>query len=75
MPGQGRHAPAYPGRPSALAGPAATSTWLRPAALASVDAFHAYPADARRHFIRRTKEEMVRFDGSCIYPWRLSDTL
>lgn len=49
---------------------------LEPEALASVDAFNAYPADARRrHFIRRTKEEMVRFDGSRIYPRRLSDTL
>ncbi len=49
---------------------------LEPEALATVDAFHAYPADARcRHFIRRTKEEMVRFDGSRIYPRRLSDTL
>ena len=39
------------------------------------DAFKAYPADARRqHFIRRTKEEMVRFDGSRIYPTRISDT-
>jgi SNF2 family DNA or RNA helicase len=49
---------------------------LEPDALATVDAFHAYPADARqRHFIRRTKEEMVRFDGTRIYPRRLSDTL
>jgi HAMP domain-containing protein len=32
--------------------------------------------DARkRHFIRRTKEEIVRFDGSPIYPTRVSDTL
>jgi hypothetical protein len=28
-----------------------------------------------RHFIRRTKEEMVRFDGTPIYPVRNSDTL
>ncbi len=49
---------------------------LEPDALATVDAFHACPADARRrHFIRRTKEEMVRFDGSRIYPRRFSDTL
>ncbi len=49
---------------------------LEPEALPTLDAFHAYPADARcRHFIRRTKEEMVRFDGTRIYPRRLSDTL
>ncbi len=28
-----------------------------------------------RHFIRRTKEEMVNFDGSPLYPQRISDTL
>jgi superfamily II DNA or RNA helicase len=40
---------------------------LEPEVLSTVDAFHDYPADARwRHFIRRTKEEMVRFDGSAI---------
>ena len=49
---------------------------LEPEVLATVDAFHDYPVDARqRHFIRRTKEAMVRFDGSPIYPTRLSDTL
>lgn len=49
---------------------------LEPEALATVDAFNAYPSDAReRHFIRRTKEEMVRFDGMPIYPTRVSDTL
>lgn len=49
---------------------------LEPEALATVDAFHAYPADARqRHFLRRTKEEMVYFDGRRIYPRRISDTL
>jgi hypothetical protein len=47
---------------------------LEPEALATVDAFHAYPADARRrHFIRRTKEEMVYFSGKRIYPKRVSD--
>ena len=41
-----------------------------------MDAFNAYPADARRrHFVRRTKEEMVSFDGKRIYPSRVSDTL
>jgi len=49
---------------------------LAPEVLATFDAFNAYPMDARRrHFIRRTKEEMVRFDGSSIYPTRISDTL
>jgi transcriptional regulator with XRE-family HTH domain len=49
---------------------------LEPEVLSTVDAFHDYPVDARqRHFIRRTKEAMVRFDGSPIYPTRLSDTL
>lgn len=49
---------------------------LEPEVLSTFDAFNAYPPDARRrHFIRRTKEEMVRFDGSPIYPTRISDTL
>jgi SNF2 family DNA or RNA helicase len=49
---------------------------LEPEVLSTFDAFNAYPADARtRHFLRRTKEEMVRFDGSPIYPTRFSDTL
>src|SRR5207244_13463044 len=53
------------------------SLWrlLEPEVLATQDAFNAYPAGARRrHFIRRTKEEMVRFDGTPIYPTRISDT-
>ena len=49
---------------------------LEPEALATFDAFSVYPPEARaRHFIRRTKEEMVRFDGTLIYPLRISDTL
>ncbi len=49
---------------------------LEPDVLATVDAFNAYPSDARRrHFIRRTKEEMVSFEGKRIYPGRVSDTL
>lgn len=49
---------------------------LEPEVLSTPDAFNAYPLAARRrHFIRRTKEEMVRFDGSPIYPMRISDTL
>lgn len=48
---------------------------LEPEALATFDAFNAYPPAARRHhFIRRVKEEMVRLDGSAIYPMRVSDT-
>ena len=49
---------------------------LEPDVLSTVDAFNAYPSDARRHhFIRRTKEEMVDFQGKRLYPDRLSDTL
>ena len=49
---------------------------LEPDALATIDAFNAYPLDARRrHFIRRTKEELVYFDGRPIYPPRYSNTL
>src|SRR5712692_3815043 len=49
---------------------------LEPDALATIDAFNAYPMDARRrHFLRRTKEELVYFDGRPIYPPRISDTL
>src|SRR6266852_587284 len=49
---------------------------LEPDALATIDAFNAYPMDARRrHFLRRTKEELVYFDGHPIYPPRISNTL
>jgi len=49
---------------------------LEPDVLSTVDAFNAYPPDARRrHFIRRTKEEMVDFRGKRLYPDRVSDTL
>jgi hypothetical protein len=49
---------------------------LEPDALATIDAFNAYPQDARRrHFIRRAKEELVYFDGEPIYPPRISNTL
>jgi superfamily II DNA or RNA helicase len=53
------------------------SLWrlLEPEMLATFDAFNAFPPSARNlHFIRRTKEEMVRYDGSPIYPTRVSDT-
>lgn len=49
---------------------------LEPELLPTIDAFHEFPAEARQqHFIRRTKEEMVRFDGTPIYPRRESNTL
>ncbi len=49
---------------------------LEPDALTTIDAFNKYPVDARsRHFIRRTKEELVYFDGKPIYPPRVSNTL
>ena len=49
---------------------------LAPDALATFDAFEAFPETQRhRHFIRRTKEEMVRFDGRPLYPQRRCDTL
>jgi superfamily II DNA or RNA helicase/transcriptional regulator with XRE-family HTH domain len=49
---------------------------LAPDALATFDAFQAFPeAQRRRYFIRRTKEEMVRFDGRPLYPQRQCDTL
>jgi superfamily II DNA or RNA helicase len=48
---------------------------LEPEILSTFDAFNAYPAEQRkRRFIRRTKEEMVRFDDTPIYPTRVSDT-
>jgi DNA-binding XRE family transcriptional regulator len=49
---------------------------LEPKALATHDAFHTYPAEARHlHFTRRTKEEMVNFDGDPIHPTPISNTL
>ena len=49
---------------------------LVPDALATFEAFQAFPPARRRHhFIRRTKEEMVRFDGRALYPQRRCDTL
>jgi superfamily II DNA or RNA helicase/DNA-binding XRE family transcriptional regulator len=48
---------------------------LAPDALATFDAFQAFPeAQRRRHFIRRIKEELVRFDGRPLYPQRQCDT-
>lgn len=54
------------------------SLWrlLKPEVFSTIDAFNDFPREARKHyFIRRTKEEMVRFDGTPIYPIRISDTL
>ncbi|MGE5485884.1 MAG: helicase-related protein [Ignavibacteriales bacterium] len=49
---------------------------LEPEVLSTPDAFNAFPEDERRRrFIRRAKEEMVRLDGTPIYPTRISDTL
>lgn len=49
---------------------------LEPEVLATSDAFDQFPADQRKnYFIRRTKEEMVRLDGSPLYPKRIADTL
>ena len=49
---------------------------LAPDVLATFDAFEAFPeTQRRRHLIRRTKEEMVRFDGRPLYPQRRCDTL
>jgi superfamily II DNA or RNA helicase/transcriptional regulator with XRE-family HTH domain len=49
---------------------------LEPDVFGSIEAFNAFPnASRRRYFIRRTKEEMVRYDGSRIYPKRVADTL
>ena len=49
---------------------------LEPEILSTFDAFRAFPVEERqRHFIRRTKEEMVRFDGTRIFPKRESRTL
>lgn len=44
---------------------------LEPTLFPNKEAFDTFPEDGRKeHFIRRTKEEMVRFDGSKIYPAR-----
>ena len=49
---------------------------LLPDTLTTWEAFDAFPADRRaRHFIRRTKEEMVTLDGRPLYPQRVCDTI
>ena len=40
--------------------------------LSTAEAFKAYPPEHRScHFIRRTKEEMVKLDGKPLYPTRI----
>jgi hypothetical protein len=49
---------------------------LEPDAISTPEALEAFPADRRaRYFIRRTKEEMVKLDGTPLYPQRVCDTL
>ena len=49
---------------------------LLPNELSTYEAFDQFPQESReRHFIRRTKEEMVDFDGTPLYPERRCDTL
>ena len=49
---------------------------LLPDTLQTLDAFAGFPTESRRkHFVRRTKEEMVYFDGTPLYPQRNCDTL
>jgi superfamily II DNA/RNA helicase/transcriptional regulator with XRE-family HTH domain len=49
---------------------------LEPDALSTPEALADFPMERRaRHFIRRTKEEMVKLDGTPLYPQRICDTL
>ena len=49
---------------------------LLPETLPTYEAFEQFPTESRRrHFIRRTKEELVHFDGSPLFPTRQCDTL
>lgn len=48
---------------------------LDPQTFSTIDAFQAMPRESReRFFIRRTKEEMVTFEGKPLYPKRNTDT-
>ena len=48
---------------------------LDPQVFSTAEALHAFPRPARgRHFLRRTKEEMVGLDGRPLYRRRLCDT-
>ena len=49
---------------------------LLPETLSTHDAFDRFPRESRQwHFIRRTKEEMLHFNGKPLYPQRNCDTL
>ncbi|MBF0296598.1 MAG: DUF3883 domain-containing protein [Magnetococcales bacterium] len=49
---------------------------LDSAVFSTLEAFEQFSAELKpNHFLRRTKEEMVRLDGTPIYPKRISDTL
>ena len=49
---------------------------LLPETLSTNDAFDRFPLESRQHhFIRRTKEEMLHFNGQPLYPQRNCDTL
>lgn len=49
---------------------------LEPEVLTTTEVFDQFPLDHRKHhFIRRTKEEMVKLTGEPLYPRRIADTL
>lgn len=49
---------------------------LEPNLFSTADAFYQFPREVKApHFMRRTKEEMVRFDGQRIFPARESNTV
>lgn len=48
---------------------------LVPNLLSTLEAFYKFPPESRsNHFLRRAKEEMVRYDGQRIFPTRESNT-
>jgi len=48
---------------------------LDPQTFSTLEAFTVIPKESReRHFVRRTKEEMITFDGKPLYPKRNTDT-
>ena len=49
---------------------------LEPEVLTTTEAFEHFPLEHKKqHFIRRTKEEMVKLSGEPLYPRRIADTL
>jgi hypothetical protein len=49
---------------------------LEPEVLTTIEAFDQFPTGYRKqHFIRRTKEELVKLTGEPLYPRRIADTL